>query len=131
MKTKRLSHTYWHTKLDKKLGDWLRETFTECAMCHRQGYLQVSHILPKGHYPHLRYDPINILPMDGQCHQFKWHASPIESAEWFKKTYPQREVYLQEAKNLFIKRNEDYYRNIEKALNKKDIKSLMVLKDKI
>lgn len=126
-KNKKHTHKYWHYKLDKLLGDWMRSKHTECSMCGRfSESLQVSHILPKGTYPHLRYDPINILPMDGQCHQFRWHANPIESRDWFMNKYPERWVYLQEAKNLFIKRNEEYYLNVKKGLDDKDIKRLMV-----
>lgn len=135
MKTKKSkvhTHRYWHFKLDKLLGDWMRSVHTECAMCNNYSEsLQVSHILPKGTYPHLRYDPINILPMDGRCHNFIWHANPIESRDWFMKKYPARWIYLEEAKNLFLKRDEEYYLKIKEALINKDIKSLMILRPKL
>lgn len=126
-KTKIHGHTWWHKTLDKKLGTWLRETFTECAYCNKPNYLQVSHILPKGAYPHLRYDPINILPMCGHCHNFIWHANPVESGKWFERNYPQRKEYLDEAKLIYIKRNLAYYQKVDFALNHKKIRDLMIL----
>jgi hypothetical protein len=127
-KTKKHGHTYWHRKLDKLLGEWMRDKYTECAMCHKPSqFLQVSHILPKGRYQGLRYDPINILPMDGGCHEYRWHSNPIESHEWFKQHYPERYTYLQEAKNIFIKRDEQYYLKVKRALEEKKPRDLMIL----
>lgn len=126
MKAKK-GHTWWHRRLDKLMGEWLRESYSECAMCHGQFYLQVSHIYPKGTYQNLRYDPINLLPMCGGCHRWKWHDNPGDSWRWFEKTYPQRDTYLLEAKNVFVKRNEEYYQKVEKALKDKKIRTLLVL----
>ncbi len=131
MKTKlpkKHGHTWWHNRLDKLLGDWLRDINTECAFCHRPGYLVTSHILPKGRYQGLRYDLMNVLPMHGNCHQFDWHSSPLESGKWFEANYPGRLAYLKEAKKVFIKRDTEYYQRIEEALIKRNIRALMVVK---
>jgi hypothetical protein len=65
--------------------------------------------------------------MCGQCHQFFWHDNPGDAWEWFEKTYPERYTYLQEAKKNIVKRNDEYYQRVNKALDKKDMKSLYVL----
>jgi hypothetical protein len=127
-KSKKHGHTWWHHLLDKKLGDWLREKNTECAMCHGSGYMVVSHILPKGKYQGLRYDPVNILPMHHNCHEFKWHSNPIESRDWFMTNYPERWTYLQEAKQIVIKRDEKYYMKIKQALVNRNVEDLLILK---
>ena len=126
-KTKIHGHGWWHRRLDKKLGDWLRETHNECAWCHKPGYLTTSHVKPKGKYQGLRYDLMNVLPMHGNCHIFEWHANPTESGKWFEENYPERAVYLEEAKKVFVKRDQAYYEKVDKALDEKDAKSLLVL----
>lgn len=121
-------HTWWHRHLDPKQGKWLRETFKECAWCHGPGYLVVSHVFPKGRYQGLRYDPMNILPMHGNCHQFIWHANPLESAKWFAQTFPDRLLYLNEAKKIIVKRDLDYYQKVDKALEERKTEDLFTYK---
>ena len=127
-KVKKFSHTYWHARLDKKLGIWLRETNKECAVCHKQFDLEVSHILPKGRYQGLRYDPMNFLALCGGCHRWFWHDNPLQAGKWFETTYPERKVYLDEAKKIIVKRDLEYYKKVEKALDERNILDLLVLK---
>jgi 5-methylcytosine-specific restriction endonuclease McrA len=126
-KVKPHGHTWWHNHLDPKFGAWLREVCPKCAWCGNPGYMVVSHILPKGTYQGLRYDPVNVLPMHGNCHQFNWHQNPLDMGEWFARTYPERKAYLDEAKKIFVKRDIFYYQKVESALDAKDVKSLMTL----
>lgn len=125
---KKHTHTYWHNRLDKMFGDMLREAVFNCARCikYRES-LQVSHIYPKGTYQCLRYDPINVLMMDGQCHFWYWHENPLDSRDWFKVKYPGRYAYLQEAKKISFIRNEEYYQKVERLIEARDVKGLMIL----
>jgi hypothetical protein len=122
-------HTYWHRQLDPLFGAWMREKYTECSMCHKEHYLQVSHILPKGRYQGLRYDPMNILPMCGFCH-LSWHANPLESTKWFEAHYPQRAIYLREAQRILVKRDYEYYNRVKEALKEKNVRLLLTLEGK-
>lgn len=55
-----------------------------CEHCHAVGWLQVSHIEPKGQYPHLRYDPENARALCWRCHMHWWHKNPREASEWIR-----------------------------------------------
>lgn len=63
------------------------------------GNLQTSHILPKGQYKNLQWEPLNCLPMCYRHHLNWWHKNPIEAKDWFADTFPARYVWLQEHKN--------------------------------
>jgi 5-methylcytosine-specific restriction endonuclease McrA len=128
VKTKKLSHTYWHNRLDKRLSQWIKEANKECVVCHRQFELQVSHLLPKGRHQGLRYDLMNILAMCGGCHRFFWHDNPTASAKWFEENYPERKAYLDEAKKIIVKRDLQYYKRVEKAIEERNILDLLILK---
>lgn len=50
-----------------------------CEWCGKQPkVLHVAHILPKGHYPRLRYIRTNVLLLCFYCHT-RWHKSPLEA----------------------------------------------------
>jgi|SRR6185312_10298482 len=70
----------------------------KCVRCGQMSYpghtLSPSHVYPKGKYPRLRFLSINILTMCYGCHIHWWHKHPIEAAEWFLKTYPDRAAQL-------------------------------------
>jgi len=123
---KKYSVTWWHKRLDDKIRVLFRETYNSCAMCGNPN-IQLHHIYSKGAHQALRYDVINLLPLCGRCHRFKWHDDIGPAWEWFKEKYPKRYAYLQEAKKLFIKRNQKYYEKIDKALDERNIKDLMIL----
>jgi hypothetical protein len=124
---KKYSHTWWHNRLDPKLSEIVIEKKI-CAKCRKRNLqFNCSHIKPKGRYQGLRYDPVNVLCLCARCHAWFWHDDPLEATEWFRAKYPNRYVYLQEAKKIFVKRNQEYYKKVDKALNERDFKNLYVL----
>jgi uncharacterized protein with PIN domain len=127
-KVKKFSHTYWHNRLDKKFGDFIRKSNKECAHCHKQFDLEVSHVLPKGRYQGLRYDLMNVLALCGGCHRWFWHDNPTASARWFEENYPERKMYLDEAKKIIVKRDMEYYKKVEKAIDERNTLDLLILK---
>ncbi len=64
----------------------LRERLNRCEWCKQIKGLSVSHILPKGRYPRLRYLRENVLLLCTGCHIFKWHKSPLEAAKFMIET---------------------------------------------
>ena len=125
--SKKHGHTWWHNKLDPLFREMLSEHWSVCVYCNRySSNLQVSHVYPKGAYQCLRYDPMNVIPLDGQCHKFFWHENPIDAYKWFEARFPNRFAYLQEAKKISFIRNEEYYLKVEKAIKDRDIKSLLI-----
>ena len=71
----------------------LRDRPYQCEWCGKtNNSLQISHILPKGAYPCLRYEPANVLLLCFYCHFQRWHKSPLE-AEEFLSSYKFPEYY--------------------------------------
>lgn len=64
----------------------LKERINKCEWCGKVKGLSVSHILPKGRHPRLRYFKANVLLLCTGCHIFKWHKSPLEAAKFMVKT---------------------------------------------
>lgn len=56
---------------------------------------QVSHVVPVSAGHKLRWDPLNMKIMCYHCHLNWWHKNPMEAAEWFATTFPERWEYLQ------------------------------------
>jgi len=59
----------------------------KCEWCGKpmEKGLQISHILPKGRYPRLRYCPANVLLLCNGCHIFKWHKHPLKAQEFIER----------------------------------------------
>lgn len=59
-----------------------------CRVCGREkrpgsaGAIYAAHILPKGQYPALRYELLNVLAMCYYHHMEWWHKNPTEAWEW-------------------------------------------------
>lgn len=66
-----------------------------CVRCGKTQGLAASHILPKGRYPRLRFELLNLLTMCTGCHIFWWHKNPIEAKQWLDAKYPMRFDQLQ------------------------------------
>lgn len=60
----------------------------KCVRCGKTERLAASHILPKGKYPRMRFDALNILTLCVGCHIFWWHRSPIDAHLWLEEKYP-------------------------------------------
>ena len=61
----------------------------EGANCH------ASHVIPVSRDGRLAYDPINLKVLCFHCHINWWHKHPLESGEWYFKSFPDRAKYLQ------------------------------------
>lgn len=106
-----------------------RDMYT-CQKCekHVDGMgADTSHVLGKGSYPDLKYEPLNLKLLCTACHKFWWHDNPTESGVWFQHKFPQRHKYLESIKNKttqlrrpdFLQLIEDYKQKI-KELDEKD-----------
>ena len=42
--------------------------------------------MPKGQYPALPHDPMNVMTMCHRCHFFWWHKNPLDAWEWLRET---------------------------------------------
>jgi len=124
-RAKKYSVKWWHKRLDNKMLVWFREKNNSCAMCGYPNF-QMHHIYSKGAHQALRYDLMNLLPLCGRCHRFKWHDDIGPAWEWFREKYPERDTYLKEAIKVFVKRDQEYYKKIDKALDERDIKALKI-----
>ena len=72
-------------KLIKKLEDEASKYVRKigyCEMCGATRTLQMSHILPKGAYPSIRFHPLNVFCACYRCHIIIWHHNPKVAWEW-------------------------------------------------
>ena len=71
-----------------------------CRWCQKTTWLQVSHILPKGRVPSLRWDSENAFALCAGCHLYRWHKNPVESAAFAQKELgPRLEALKSRAQN--------------------------------
>ena len=116
----------WYLYEIDKLFNPLITSLGYCQRCKsRNNILQCSHVLPKGRYKSLRYNPVNVTCLCAGCHKWFWHESPLEATEWFKTTFPERWIYLTEAKKKITKMNVERYAEIFKMVIIGDLKGLM------
>jgi 5-methylcytosine-specific restriction endonuclease McrA len=66
----------------------------KCLRCGKTEDLQIAHILPKGHYPRLRFELHNVLLLDIHCHLFWAHKDPLEFTAWLENKFPGRSTQL-------------------------------------
>ncbi len=99
-----------------------------CAYCHRTfPVMQCSHVHSVGAYPNLRFDPMNALPMCGRHHMFFWHDEPGDAWEWFKRTFPGRCHYLEEAKNVHVGWTVEKIQEVRRKIKERDLRGLTIL----
>jgi len=61
----------------------LRDRGNKCEWCGKtHETVFVSHILPKGSHPALRYCKENVLLLCYFCHMHKWHKDTLLASEW-------------------------------------------------
>jgi len=111
------------TKLDKLVSEYVkkRDNYT-CQHCGKRvdgSNCHVSHVIPRSHGDHLRWDPMNLKVLCFHCHINWWHKNPIESGEWFKSKFPERWNYLQKEKNKIHKFTIEELENLVVELKKK------------
>lgn len=56
--------------------------FGRCERCSKPRILYVSHIEPKGTFPHLRWSEGNAFAFCYHCHMQWWHKHPREAEAW-------------------------------------------------
>jgi hypothetical protein len=76
-----------------------------CVRCGTTSGLTPSHVYPKNRYQNMRWLEINILCLCVACHLYWWHLNPVESSEWFRKTFEARFRQLQMLKDTMRKPN--------------------------
>lgn len=108
--------------LQKKLTDLvskavIRRDESTCQWCglYVEGSNRhISHVIPKSEGNILRWDMFNLKVLCFHCHMNKWHKNPLDGAEWFKKKFPARWLYLQEHRREIVKwKIADYQNMIE------------------
>lgn len=89
--------------MEKELDGLLRNfvlarALFSCEWCKKRDLpLFSSHVLPKGAYPRLRFEPYNLMSLCYACHMGNkgWHKDIMGAREWFDKEYPGRYQDLQ------------------------------------
>lgn len=67
----------------------------KCGRTAQQGFkMDAAHILPKSHYPLMRFEPYNVMCLCFACHD-NWHKQPLAQGEWFDGKFPGRYEALQ------------------------------------
>lgn len=68
----------------------------KCCKCGGTNVLQAAHILPKGHYPRMRFELLNVLSLCFRCHMYWAHRDPIGFTDWINEKYINRANVLKE-----------------------------------
>lgn len=68
----------------------LQRQGVNCLKCEKPKPLQAAHILPKGHYPSMRFVLANVIGLCVGCHLFWAHKDPLGFTEWLDKKFPSR-----------------------------------------
>lgn len=98
-RTERLAKRRLIREMDAAVRKVVFERDQRCVRCGTDKRLTASHVYPKGRYPQLRHVAINILTMCAACHLYWWHRNPLEAAEWFHASWPERAEALRTAKD--------------------------------
>ena len=86
--------------LEKLVKDFVRDrdNYT-CQKCSRQVYgtnCHASHVIPVSRDLRLAFDPLNLKVLCFHDHINWWHKNPVESGDWFTRTFPERWEYIQD-----------------------------------
>jgi 5-methylcytosine-specific restriction endonuclease McrA len=86
-------------KLDKVVKDIVKirdeSTCQHCFKVVSGSDCHGSHVIPVSRDGRLAFDPLNIKVLCYHCHLNWWHKHPVESGDWFTKTFPERWEYLE------------------------------------
>lgn len=83
------------SEADKLVRQLVMARDRRCTRCGKTDRLQAAHILPKGKYPRLRFELLNVVAMCVGCHLYFWHRDPLEARDWFNDEFPGRYDQLQ------------------------------------
>lgn len=119
VKTKEHPPSWYVKKCDTKFSLLIR-SIGYCQYCGRKENLQCAHIIGRANYT-LRWNPLNAICLCVGCHIYKFHrGSPLDFVEWLESKFPERMVYLKEARKKVIKRKIMDYKLLLTALNERD-----------
>ena len=126
VKTKSIS---WYTKhCDTEFSLLVRSRgvcdASEVSSCG--GVLQDAHIIGRANHT-LRWDIVNHLSLCYRHHIFFAHHDPVEFLLWFQKKYPERWIYLLEARKLLIKRSTEDYKQLLEDIKNHNLQKLYVM----
>jgi len=86
-------------KLDKVVKDIVKirdeSTCQHCFKVVSGSDCHGSHVIPVSRDGRLAFDTLNIKVLCYHCHLNWWHKHPVESGDWFTKTFPERWEYLE------------------------------------
>jgi hypothetical protein len=61
-----------------------------CQRCGSSKSLAAAHLLPKGTYPRLRFELLNVIALCYRDHMEFAHKNPIEFMAWLEQKFPGR-----------------------------------------
>lgn len=98
MSKKKGERTKLNAKLDElaKTAAKTRDNYT-CQKCGKEATgsgMHGSHVIPVSAGNLLRWDTQNIKALCHHCHINWWHKNPLEAAQWFEATFPDRKAHL-------------------------------------
>lgn len=97
-----------------------------CAYCGKRfAKMDCSHVFSRESADHLRFDILNVLPMDSKCHKWVWHSDPIIATNWFKSKYPERWDYLMFAKSQSKEWTVEELKQIREDIKNRNLKGLI------
>ena len=89
-----------------------------CLRCKKSTNLHASHIYPRGKYPKMQFDPLNVKALCLGCHLYWWHKHPIEAKEWAQKTLGGRRLNKLKKQANTINKSLWDFKEIKKQLEK-------------
>lgn len=88
-----------------------------CVKCGKKDLqLNTSHVVGRT-LLHLRWNLNNVMCLCFYCHLRWWHEKPLEAADWFRETFPERNKYLEEHKIGVIKYTTQELEDMYQSLN--------------
>ena len=90
----------------------------EVIRCGKTTSLHASHIYPRGKYPKMAFDPLNVKALCMRHHLYWWHKHPIEAKEWLEKAIDADRLSSLKRRSNTIDKNPLIYSDIKKDLEK-------------
>jgi 5-methylcytosine-specific restriction endonuclease McrA len=78
----------------------------------------ISHVIPVSAGNKLRWDPQNMKVLCMHDHLNWWHKNPLEAAQWFRETFPERAIYLEANRGIIKLSTNQLVEMIEEYKNK-------------
>tara|TARA_R100000781_G_scaffold94684_1_gene58999 strand:+ start:5666 stop:6022 length:357 start_codon:yes stop_codon:yes gene_type:complete len=72
-------------KLSKLVRELVLLRDKRCLKCGKSDNLHASHIYPRGKFPKMQFEPLNVKALCLGCHLYWWHKHPLEAKDWAEK----------------------------------------------